>query len=224
MLKKLFLGVLCILPIVGLAGCGEMDSLSLVKNNMSEMTNVYYFSDNDNLKVSLASGQRETTYQYDGKSTEKVDFSLIVAELDSCDTELCQVLIDGETTDVLLEFNYRTGKHMADLQKKLTGEEVIQIIYGDETANMVNKSKDFAVSSEQALQIGVEYLKDFIEPLCEDKNFNGECYLRIMDTLTGEENGALWLFSVLSNDGQVKNIIISTTEPNVLADDNGDVI
>lgn len=224
MLKKLFLGLLCLVPIIGLAGCGDMDNLSLVKNNMSEITNVYFFSDNEDLKVSLASGQRENDFKYDGKSTEKVNFALIVAQLNSCETELCKIIIDGEEKDVLLEFNYRTGKHMADLETKLTGNEKIEIVCGDLTANLVNKSKDFGVSSEQALQIGVEYLKDFIEPLCQGKNFNAEAYLRVMDVLTGQENGTLWLFSVLSNDGQIRNIIISTSEPNVLADDSADMI
>ncbi len=224
MIKKLLIGALCLLPMVGLMGCGQMDSLSLVQNNMSERADVYYFSNNENLKISLASGQRESTYNYDGVSTNKVDFALIVAQLDSADTELCQVTIDGVQSDVLLEFNYRTGTHMADLERKLTGEEEIQITYGDQTATMVNKSNEFAVSSSQAIQLGCQHLQEFIEPLCDGNNFDGECYLRIMDTLTGEENGALWLFSVMSKDGQIKNVIISTTEQIVLADDGGDVV
>ena len=224
MLKKLLIGSLCFVCIAMFVGCGQMDSLTLVKNNMSERCDVYFYSDNDDFNVSIASGQREESYIYDGKSQPKVDFALLVAEIDSSESEMCQVSIDGEQSQVLLEFNYRTGKHMADLQKKLTGQEQIQVTYLDKTANMECKSKDFAVSSDKAIELGCQHLKDFIEPLCDGNNFKGECYLRVMDKLTGEENGTVWLFSVLSSDCKIANVIISTSQPQVLADDVTGVI
>ena len=102
------------------------------------------------------------------------------------------------------------------------GDESIQICYDNQVADLV--CQQFSVSAADAIEIACEHLQSFIQPLCDGENFHGECYLRVMDELTGENNGTLWLFSVLSQDGQTRNVIISTSQPVVLADDGKDVI
>lgn len=222
MIKKIFVAMFCLSILFVCSACGQTDMKSLVSRNISEQTSVYFFSNNQNLKVSLSSGQRELNYRYDGVSDEKVDFALITASLDGSDPQVCQVVIDGKQSDVLLEFNYRTGKHVADLQTRLMGDESIQIYYDNQVADLV--CQQFSVSAADAIEIACEHLQSFIQPLCDGENFHGECYLRVMDELTGENNGTLWLFSVLSQDGQTRNVIISTSQPVVLADDGKDVI
>ncbi len=212
------ISLLCLAPIAMLAGCGEVDKLSLMKDNLSEMSDVYYFSDNNDFLVSIASGQREDPYKSDGKSENKVDFALVIAELSGSDDEMVKITIDGEAKDVLLEFNYQTGTHMADIEQRLTGQEEITISYMNESANMICKSNTFAVSADKALELGYENMKEDIDSLCEGKNFKGECYLKILDNLSGGFDDVFWLFSVLDQNGKMKNVIISTSQPSVLAD------
>lgn len=217
-MKKIFTIGLCLAPMLALFGCGQVDSQTLVKENMSEMSDVYYFSDNDDFLVSICSGKREESYSYDGKSSQKVDFALIVAEIDGAQDEMVTLSINGVQSDIVLEYNYRNGKHMADLERKLGEDEEISLTYLNKTANLKCKSKDFAVSADEAIELGCKSLKNFISPLCQGKNFRGECYLKIMDGLSGGTSEALWLFSVLDQNGEMKNVIISTNEPIVLAD------
>ena len=217
-MKKMFLLGLCIVPAIGMFGCGQVDSQELVKASMSEISDVYYFSDNSDFLVSISSGQREEPYSYNGKSEDKLDFGLVIAELGSAQDEMVKVSINGLESDLLLEYNYRTGKHMADLERRIGENEEIKITYLDKSANMICKSKDFVVPADEAIKIGCENLEEFISPLCSGKNFYGECYLKIMDGLSGGFDDVFWLFSVLDQKGEMKNVIISTAQPIVLAD------
>lgn len=212
------ISMLCLTPMLALAGCGEVDKLSLMKDNLSEASDVYYFSDNIDFLVSIASGKREDPYQHDGKSEKKVDFALVIAELNGSDSELVKITINGEEKNVVLEFNYQTGTHMADIETKLSGEEEIKISYMDKSANMVCKSNSFAVSSDKALELAYQNMKEDVDKLCEGKNFKGECYLKILDNLSGGFDDVFWLFSVLDQNGKMQNVIISTSEPKILAD------
>lgn len=224
-MKKLFVcGILGVSSLM-LFGCGsQVDRLTLVQENMSEKSEVYFFSDNLNLPISIASGVREDPYGYDGESNDKCEFALIIARLDNSDNEYVTVNIDGEEKQVLLEFNYRTGTHMADLEQTLTGNEVITVKFLDEEANLVCKSNDFKVDANQALEIGTENLSSFIDSLRSGNNFNGECYLKLLDNISGGFSDIFWLFSVYSADGEMQNVIISTENGSVLAGAEQNVI
>ncbi len=224
-MKKLFVcGILGVSSLM-LFGCGsQVDRLTLVQENMSEKSEVYFFSDNLNLPISIASGVREDPYGYDGESNDKCEFALIIARLDNSDNEYVTVNIDGEEKQVLLEFNYRTGTHMADLEQTLTGDEVITVKFLDEEANLVCKSNDFKVDANQALEIGTENLSSFIDSLRSGNNFNGECYLKLLDNISGGFSDIFWLFSVYSADGEMQNVIISTENGSVLAGAEQNVI
>lgn len=205
-------------------GCTQYDELSLVKANMSERSDVYFFSDNIDLPISLCSGVREEPYVYDGYSRTKLDFALVTAELGFCDAEIAYVAIDGEEREVLLEYNYKTAKHVADLERKLTGNEQISIKIGEKSANLVCKSTNFGVSADDAIALGVETMMEFITPLCNQNNFYGECYLKILDSLAGGFDEVFWLFSVIDREGNAENIVISTKQPIVLAGEGLTVI
>lgn len=198
-------------------GCVQYDELNLVKANMSERSDVYFFSDNPDLQVSLCSGEREEPYAYDGYSCNKLGFALLTAQLGSCDTEIAYITIDGREQEVLFEFNYVTSNHVADLEQRLTGNERIYIKHGEKSANLACKSVDFGVSADEAISLGVETMMEFIAPLCDQNNFLGECYLKILDSLSGGFVDVFWLFSVLDQNGHIENIVISTNQPIVLA-------
>lgn len=212
-----FVAIFIIMNAIFVSACTQYDELSLVKANMSERSDVYFFSENSDLQASICSGMREEPYIYDGCSQGKLDFALLTMQLDLCDDEIAYITIDGVEQKVLLEFNYVTSKHVADLERKLTGNEQILIKIGEKSANFVCKSANFEISSDQAIALGVETMMEFITPLCDQNNFYGECYLKILDSLSGGFDEVFWLFSVLDRNGHFENIVISTNQPIVLA-------
>lgn len=225
-MKKNAIVILFLLSLsLSLSGCIESkDDLSLVKENMSEYGEVYFYSDNMDLPMSVVSGFREEPYKYDGKSSIKFDFALVVARLDNADDEYLEITIDGEREKVLLKYNYLTGTHVADLQRKLSGDENISIFYLGKEANMVCKSKEFAVSAEKALEIGTEYFSEKIAQLRVDDDLNAECYLKLLDNVSGGFKEVYWLFSIYSLNGEMSNVIISTVNGQILANDGQNLI
>lgn len=206
-----------ILPFLLISGCKEVDRLEILKQNASERALVY-FSSSEGLNVSITSGLREEPYIYDGKSCDKLDFSLIIANLGSFEDELVKLVIDGKESEIVMEYNYLTCVHMADLGYLLTGNEQIELIYGEKSAKIENKSQNFGVSPDEAFEIGYDYCQDYIATLFDGKNFNGEVYLKVLDSLSGGFSEVYYLFSVLGEGDKAKNILISVDEPKVLAD------
>ena len=174
-MKKIALFAALCLFLMPMAGCSQSkDNLTLVKENMSEYGEVYFFSSNQNLPMSVVSGSREEPYAYDGKSMVKFDFALVVARLDGTDSEYLQVTIDGEPSQVLLEYNFRTGTHVADLQTKLSGDEEISVSYlGEQAEPLISVLPGFVHITEpaQPLVIGIG-----IQPVLVHF-FNGRCDL-----------------------------------------------
>ncbi len=223
-MKKLCVFLMCLCPLFAFAGCGQVDTINLLKNNLSEVSDVYYFSQDPVLKVSICSGKREEPYIYDGKSCDKLDFALITADIEGSDSEMVTISINGVAEDVILEFNYKTGTHMADLGRKLSGSEKIEFKYLDQTTTLECKSNSFVVSSDDAILLGYQTLQNQIDSLVQDGEFKGEAYLKIIDSLSGGFEDVFWLFSILDQNGEMKNLIISTQEGIVLADGNQNMI
>lgn len=224
-MKKIALFAALCLFLMPMAGCSQSkDNLTLVKENMSEYGEVYFFSSNQNLPMSVVSGSREEPYAYDGKSMVKFDFALVVARLDGTDSEYLQVTIDGEPSQVLLEYNFRTGTHVADLQTKLSGDEEIVVSYLGEQAELVCASKDFGVSAEQALQIATQHLDEKITSLRNGDELLAECYLKLLDSISGGFSQVFWLFSIYSVEGEMTNVIISASNGQILANGEQNMI
>ncbi len=225
MKKNILVLLLLVCLSFSFSGCDEeKDNLSLVKDNMSEYGEVYFFSDNPDLPMSVVSGYREEPYKYDGKSEIKFDFALVIARLDNADDEYLDVTIDGQQQKVLLKYNFLTGTHVADLQTKLSGDEKICISYLGREANVICKSKDFSVNAEKALEIGTQYFNEKIDKVRSGSKLNAECYLKLLDDISGGFSEVYWLFSIYTSDGEMSNVIISTANGQILANGGQNLI
>ena len=77
MFKKVFITLSLVLVMVCVAGCGKTIN-NYVQENMSEITKDYFFGENDDFYATLSVGEREDDYLYNGTSTDKVDFALLI--------------------------------------------------------------------------------------------------------------------------------------------------
>ena len=108
-MKKKILCLTCILcfAMLALYGCGKT-TLDFVQENMAEMTNVYYYGENDDFYCSLSLGQRENPYLLNGKCEKVVDFALlsvVFEETPSSSVVEVEVDIDGQKCQKELEKN-----------------------------------------------------------------------------------------------------------------------
>ena len=216
--KSFVLGVL-LFALMGFVGCG-VKTQDCVLENMSEVTKVFYFAENEKFYATLAIGQREKEYIMDGKSNTNVDFSLLSVcffENQDKNSISVSVSINGVSSAYELEYNPMANAYMVDLEKKLGGEEKILISYDGATLELQNLSKQFGVNWEKAISIACVELKDKIEKEKQYSDLNGECYLKVMDKRENNFKDFFWCFTILNNQNESFSIIISTVDGTVLA-------
>lgn len=219
MKKKFMLFGLITLLGITLFGCGKTTS-DYVRDNLSECTTVYFYGECENFYATLSSGKREKTYLVNGKSEDKVDFSLLSVNLNSMNSVKlikAKVTIDGVVSEQELEVGGISSQYMVDLEKKLTGSEKIEIEYNGEKLVLQNVSKDFVVDADKALDIASKQLESKICLLKNGSNLNAECYLRVMDKKANKFDDLFWCFTVVNARNENYSIIISTVDGSVLA-------
>jgi hypothetical protein len=215
------IAILCIIGLVCVlaSGCGT-DNLSLVKENLSEKTEVYFFGESEGCYGTISCGQREGNYVIDGKSEGKTDFSLISISFsgETFGSALsATVTIDQTSEQVTLEFNSLNGCYMFDLEQKLSGGEQISIEISNKTIEFENLSKNFAISADKALEIATKELSNHIEAAKSLSGFSAECYLRVLDKRANNFEDVFWCFTLTNTNSESFSVVISTTDGSILA-------
>lgn len=209
------IAILC----VTLFGC-DKNTFKYVKSNMSELTTVYFFGENDNFSCSLFSGERESEYLLNGVSEKSVPFALLSLQLkENAESSIVKIslTVDGQASERELEINTLSGAYMVDLEMQLSGTETISINYDDSQVELECLSNNFGIDSGKALEIASRELEDKIVLKKTWTKLNAECYLRILDKNANDYDGTFWCFTVLNVDNENYSVVISTNDGSVLA-------
>jgi len=209
---------LFVLPLVLILGGCSTNYVELAKENMSEITNAYFYGKCDEFEISLSSGRREEPYIYDGKNGDICDFALVTMDLNSeKDKEIVVFSINSNAFSCVLEYNAITGTFMADLEREISEDDNISVKFENSQINLICQSKDFQVDGNKAIEIGVnEFFEDF-ENMIEKQELKAECYLKILDNLSNGFEKSFWCFTIVDTKGNHFNVIIDTNSGNILA-------
>lgn len=222
MKKKFLLGFLVAILGVSLFGCGK-STLSLLQENISEWTKVYYMGECEAFYATLASGVREKEYLMNGKATENVDFALLTlsfVENPQNSVISVNVEIDGLNSAQELELNTLNNTYMVDLETQLSGSESVLVSYGGFSFQLSNLSKDFQIDDKKAMEIAASEMGDEITKKKSFNNLNAEVYLRVLDKKANNFDDVFWCLTVLNIDNESFSIVISTVDGSVLAKTN----
>ncbi len=219
MKKKICLGLMLACLSIGLFGCGKTTA-DYVEDNMSEWTSVFYYGEAENFYASISSGVREEPYLMNGSSENKVDFALLsVCFNEGLGQDLIKatLTIDGTQSEVELEINGLNNCFMVDLERRLTGDEVVTLSYEGQEISLENLSNNFVVNDQQAIEIASAELEEEITKLKSGSHLNAECYLRVLDKQANNFDGTFWCFTVINVENETYSIIISTADGSILA-------
>lgn len=211
-MKKYFAFLFILILPLALTGCRD----NSLKNLMSEVTNDYYFADCELYSLSISVGKRENPYLIDGIHNNVVDFSLITLKikenLANANGLSCKLIVDEKEHNVMLVYNPVANAYMFDLGFALSSKAEIKFDYSGICAEPQLISKDFKVSSSEAIKIAQNMLRQNKEIMSQ-----GEGYLKVVC-----ENGKapmFWYFSYVSANNKSYNIIISVEDGSILASD-----
>ena len=219
MMKKLIVAFSLVFVLFGVAGCGKTIN-NFVEENMSEITKEFYFGENDSFYATLSVGERESTYLYNGQSTESVDFALLTLTFKSgsSDSTLEVVLNDGTNSyDVELLADDMSVGFMADVVNLFDFGETFTLNYEDLSVELTRISDEFGIDYQEALNIACENLKEELESQKSYNNFNAECYLRVLREKENSFDNLYWCFTCLDYEGESFSVVFSTVDGKILA-------
>ena len=218
MKKKIILSLFCLMILVypiAMAGCGEKDS---PQNNISEITKIYFQGANGDAHGSISVGQREEPYKMDGKHNTMYDFSLVVIDFGKrIDEEEIVVKLNINRTeqDFTMYFSPLNSAFMADLGYSLKEDDKVSATYQDITIDFYIVSNSFGVNYEQALDIALSNIDTTV--FYQDDEFKGECYLKILTEQNDNLEDLFWVFTIVGENGEVRNVVLSVENGEILA-------
>lgn len=197
-------------------GCDSANS-KLAQNNTSEITEQYYFGQNENYSISVSVGRREEPYMMDGFSNKKVDFSLIILKdkTQQLKDNFIQVTLfeNGDEKQISLQYNPLSGAYMYDLGYKTHGKLEFQL----NGLSLTVEKQNFAVTSGMAFSLACKEADCLLVSYKKEGKLFGECYLKILGE---KESGEIyWCFTFLGVDLRSFNLIISTSECKIVSSD-----
>lgn len=219
MMKKLIVAFSLVFILFGVAGCGKTIN-NHVEENMSEITKDFYFGENDSVYATLSVGERESSYLYNGQSTESVDFALLTLTFKNGSSlnTVEVVLNDGANSyDVELMSDDMSVDFMADIVNLFSFGEAFTLTYNNENVELTRISDEFGIDYQEALNIACENLKEELESCKIYNNFNAECYLRVLREKENNFDNLYWCFTCLNYEGESFSIVFSTVDGEILA-------
>ena len=219
MMKKLIVAFSLVFILFGVAGCGKTIN-NHVEENMSEITKDFYFGENDSVYATLSVGERESSYLYNGQSTESVDFALLTLTFKNGSSlnTVEVVLNDGTNSyDVELMSDDKSVDFMADIVNLFSFGEAFTLTYNNENVELTRISDEFGIDYQEALNIACENLKEELESCKIYNNFNAECYLRVLREKENNFDNLYWCFTCLNYEGESFSIVFSTVDGENLA-------
>lgn len=218
-MKKFIVLLTLLLTIFTFGGCGTMEEY--IKNNMSEIRQNIFDGTSGSFYVTLSSGMRENPYLSDGVHNKTVEFGVIELELFdklySGEKLEYTAKIDDKEISGILERNPFTGSFMDDIEMIINDDAKIEINikYGNgEIINLENKSKNWEIDYEKALEIGVKKITEKLSEL--NKKPSGEGYLKIINNYTAGKK-YFWYFNFKTADLKSYSLVIDTATGSILA-------
>lgn len=222
-MKKLIIFVLIMINSFLLVGCNKY--YNLTKSNIAEIRHNIFVGNSDNFDITFMSGKREKDYVVNGYNTTLIDFGIITISLKSPNIEVQNpsfvLTIDTLRYEEVLEKNPFDGTFVADIGlivdnnlpsmsvKVFMGEIVEEIV-------LSNISKDWQITSYDALKLACKTLKDYLEPLCQNE-FLGEVYIKIIKDTIVDDGSYYWYVNFASRNGIYHSTIINPLTSEILA-------
>ena len=203
-------------------GCGK-SYREICLLQISETRENYFFGQAQSFVANFTSGRREKEFVYDGKSTELIDYGVIVVDFNGADfgMELPQfeLAINGEIIYGELEYNPFNNTYCFDICRKVEEDDVVElyIIDIDERIVLDNLSGQWKVDFNDAFKIAIDCLKDNLKVAIVDGVFQGEIYQKLLSTSMRDKDSVYWQICVLMQNGEIYTCTIDTKSGDVVA-------
>jgi len=224
-LKNIVICFFVVLTAIGLIACGSKELFESAKLNISEIRNNLFVGKSENAIVTFTSGEREESYQIDGKSTGNVPFGVItVIVLNNNKFEKTKdfvATINGKEYSGEFEINpydnslvYDIGMMVEDWMT-ISVSVILDELY--ETITLENISASWNITNLDALELACSSLKSDLKKYLNDNVFKMEVYIKILFDFENLDNPYFWFVSFVGEDDRDISVVLDVTSGEVLS-------
>ncbi|MDD4350847.1 MAG: hypothetical protein PHP83_01485 [Clostridia bacterium] len=223
MKKKIFTLILLALITVAF-GC-KANNLMLQKHLIERRDNLFLYNDSTYC-ASFYTGEREEPYELDGEVNELVEFGIIIFYAHnqyklSAESYPFELHVNDEIFTGNLERNDSDKTYSIDIEKTAPADAVVTLKVALPSANfeqtLVNVSKDFVITQNQAIKIAGEELSSVLKDILKS-NKNVEVIVKMLkDFSDSESTKYYWYVGIVSSDGTTAGILIDTQTGEIIS-------
>lgn len=216
----------CLLLFVAVffCGCDRTSIEEFAKNNISEISLNYFVGSTENFSITMSSGLREDPYTIDGVSNDLVKYCVLsIVPKNGISTFGAEytVEINSDTLTGVFENSPFDKSLASDLETSLNDEDEIYvyIILNNETeiAKMTCISSSFEIKQTDAINLAIDFAREKLIALSDDKKKQIEGYSRIITTDRNLEI-YFWYVSFVNTDGETVAMVIDPSSGEIVAD------
>lgn len=223
-MKKITILLAIILCAGALSAC-ESPLYSKAKDNIAEIRNNIYIGENDDIKATFMSGEREKEYVINGYATPLIEFGVVTFTLlgenvTRAKTGDFTLTIEGKKYEGELELNPFDNTYVADLGMKFdTQNDIIASItigsFSSETPLSL-RSGDWEINSLDALKLACKSLKSEIKDF-DNEEWTSEVYVKIIHDEKVSSDKYFWYVNFVGRNGINHSVIIDPYTKEILA-------
>ena len=222
-MKRLFFLLTLFIGCIGLTGCNDK-LFEQMKGNIAEIRyDMFSYVDQD-VRVEFLTGQRESTYLMDGKSTDLVDFGILSftflqKEIEDVDHAKYILIVGTRRMDGDLIYNPLNGSFVVDIKEQLSADSQIiaKILVDniDKEVALTCKSKNWTIDAMQSLKIVTKEAKNDL--LQSTKNGTVEVYIKMTNEEDTLDDSYYWYVTIVASDGNRWSYLVDTVSGKIVA-------
>lgn len=208
-----------------LFGCNGTKYYNISKNHLSEIRYNLFVAENEHVKVSFMSGQREKEYVIDGTSSTLTNFGVVTfTVLDSkqnTEGATYQVTVGTQVFSGALEENPFDHTLVADIQTIVenTATVTAKITIGEwqQQLTLSSVSQNWVVDHNEALKIACKQLQKSMESMMVEGQFCAEGYIKIVHDDDVNKNQYYWYVNFVTKENKNAAVIIDPMSKGIMA-------
>lgn len=201
----------------------KVDKENLAYNSISEIRYNYFTGADDLSHVNLSSGYRENPYNLDGLHEEMVPFGVMVIRTTLLDISepSYKLNVDDKIYEGVMERNPLDGTYVCDIETFINADSEIraEITITDKTYSFefTCQSKLWNIDAEKAFKIAIDRLGDSAYRLINGKEFQGECYVKIVADPNNMLDIYYWYVNIIDRNGKSMAVVIDSSTGEILS-------
>ena len=216
-ISAIALCVVFICSIFVFSGC-NLNTKTILENT-SDFCHCFFYGESEFAQIEFSCGQRECEFEYDGKSTKKIDYGVVKVMFFEDKTQEvfpAQIIISDQVFDVQLEKNPFDASFMFDIEKQVeTNQNIIIKIEGYEQCELECVSNLWKIGATKAVELSGVCLKDFLNNT-KQQGESFECYLNVVHNVQNGERLYFYTFMVKTTNFKSASVVISPINGEIL--------